>query len=116
MFGRKWICALALAMPFYVHAGKAGLSVGEYKAYQIESRDTMTIYVHGVWAGIFWDEAKRTANNQKPLYCPPKNLVVTGDDVVALLDKKILSEDFDDVYPIALIVLDVVRETYPCKK
>jgi hypothetical protein len=106
---------LLLAMPL---CAKAGMAIGEYKTYQSTSNssEVLQIYVNGLWEGILWTDAKIGPTGQKQIYCPPKGLVINGPDIKEILDAKARSVSSDDIYPVALVVLDALKAMYPCKK
>ena len=90
------------------------------KTYQeAKKNNSFTTYLQGVGEGFSWANVSlKIDRNQDPLFCAPSKLAFTRENYLQILDRYI-SENYsggasEDV-PVELVLLQALREAFPCK-
>lgn len=106
------VIILALVTP-----AVAEMSGKEFKAQMKDSEMVpyVKLYLHGIGCGIGWVNSSLEQDNQKPYFCPPRNLIITEDDEVQMLNEYIDDHPEAAKYPIGLLLLQAYRSAFPCK-
>jgi hypothetical protein len=101
----------------------AGSTIGDYKNAMASENPArislMKQYVLGVGDGLGWG----SAGSKEELFCPPPKLTLTLDNYINILNSHI--RDLDRLWAnetekvdrrfIGLVLLEALRETFPCK-
>jgi hypothetical protein len=103
------------------------LSMGDAKAqYKVEDFNkwkddtSFRMYILGVGNGYTWANIDLEKKKENPLFCPPKKLALTVDNLIHTIDMMIKDTKYGKLIsktdtPIELILLKGLQETFPCK-
>ena len=109
LFAFIWLIAAVFVAPVW-----AEISVRDYD--KARESETLKTYITGVAKGIFWANAVLGFNKQTPLFCPPANLALTGENYRDILNRELNAQK--DKYsldaPIEMILLHGLMSTFPC--
>jgi hypothetical protein len=102
----------------------ADMKVKDYKASLASPDGAMAakLFIQGLGEGIGWANAAIARTGQKALYCQPATTALDRDKFVALLDQQIKAltpggpEAQLDEFDVALLLLQGLKEAFPCAK
>jgi hypothetical protein len=77
-------------------------------------------YLDGVGTGFFWANTHQDTRNLARLYCQPGKLPLYAENYVQILEDYIYSmadksNPLPDGIPVELLLLNALKETFPCK-
>jgi hypothetical protein len=106
---------ISLALVLWVFQAAAAPSVADYEKHK--NSNTIKTYVLGLGEAFLYANINLEFNNKAPLFCPPRQLALTTENYVQILDKELRIENFfDSDAPIGLVLLEGLKKTFPCKK
>lgn len=116
------ICSIALTMM----ASQAGaIDMATYAQLKEASEDSMQIYITGIGEGILAANQQLISKDRRPLYCQPGQLSLNtknyGDifekqlDIIERMLEKAGKKSELSTWPVALILVLGLVETFPCK-
>ena len=81
----------------------------------IKSKNKWIVYLVGVGTGISWANSFLGNARQKPIYCPPDNLILEIQNEVKILDTEIQKNPEVKLdTPLGAVLLYGYRRTFPC--
>ncbi len=101
----------------------AGLSLKDYEESN-KNDGIMTSYVVGIGDGVLFANVELITKKQDPLFCQPGKLGLAYDNYRDIIDRQIeymktknysLYEQNKEKFPLALILLQGLIATFPCK-
>ena len=81
----------------------------------------MNIFIQGLGEGFLWANTELEFNKRPLLYCQPGKLLLGSENYKDILDRQIdemrkIDKKFnEDKYYIGIILLEGLKETFPCK-
>jgi len=79
------------------------------------NRDQFTTYLSGVSRGISWTNSWASIRGH-PAYCPPPDLAITNEQAIDILDRYVQKRgESARNDPIELLLLQALRDVFPCK-
>ncbi len=109
----KKIIFLALVLWFFQAA--AAPSVADYEKHK--NSNTIKTYVLGLGEAFLYATIDLEFNKKAPLFCPPRQLALTTENYIQILDNELrANKNFDSDAPVGLVLLDGLKKTFPCKK
>jgi len=96
----------------------AELTIKEYLKDK-NNRD-VAIFISGLAVGMGWVNTELRMTKRQPLFCIPEKLVLNVKNYQEILDRLIQEmretrTSRDDEYTVGLILLEGLKETFPCK-
>ena len=82
---------------------------------KLKNTDPMKIYVEGIGKGAFLSNVHLVVIGQKPFFCPPSKLAITGENYQRILDDGIKNQNASSSQYIELILIKELINTFPCK-
>lgn len=123
MPGMRTLLATVFLLTMSAVQASANTTVKQYKidmAANGPASQFTKIYIFGVGEGYLWYNIAATFENRKPLYCPPQKLSLSAENYKDIIDRQIAAlatrktqVELDEM-SIAMILLDGLRETFPC--
>jgi hypothetical protein len=114
----KTFAKVCVVLPLLMSVGRAGAQNFELKDYAaIRAASGFQEYIGGVGSGFSWANAwLKETRNQPPLYCVPAKLALSRENYLDILDRQVREHgDRRADTPVALMLLDGLVETFPCK-
>jgi hypothetical protein len=65
--------------------------------------------------GMSWANTSLAHDGSVRIYCAPKNMVITDQQSVAILRQHVMDHPNDARLPFGLVLLQGLKETFPCK-
>jgi len=111
-----YILTLLFVLASSVQAEGRGLTVRHYEYLKAQEARDLTISVHAMREAFMVANATLEAERRKPLYCQPKEMNLTLQSTLEILDEqmKITARSLDT--PISIVLLDGLKRTLPCRK
>lgn len=84
-----------------------------------QNESILVRYILGIQSGFVAANAQLSINGRSPLFCQPRNLRLTKDQVLSIFRKRLAEldelEEFADIpiFP-AIVLLDAMQTTFPC--
>jgi hypothetical protein len=72
------------------------------------------MYLDGVKDGAQFLNAGMRREGQRPEFCLPKNLVLTAEQAEDIMMREAQKMTDPDDLPVALVLIDGLKETFPC--
>lgn len=111
----KWTVSII----FLLFSGQLqALTVGEYKdfiAKNAASKEVAEVYLAGIGQGIFAATAFQRSLNQAEIFCPPVDLVITGQLTNKIFNDALAKRKNIDLLPANLFLINELVSLYPCK-
>lgn len=112
------LCAV-IAMAF-ASAASAEITLKQFedaKAAGGHDWELVKIYFNGAGNAYKYANLTTQAEHKISLYCPPRNLAVTGQNYLDIIETEIVraSPKFSDDFPIDTLLLHGLAFTFPCK-
>ncbi len=90
------------------------------KYHAVKETQSFKQYIDGVGTGFFGANAHQGTRNLPPLYCQPGKLPLYADNYLQILDDYISNRPGEpnslaNSIPVELLLLNALRETFPCK-
>lgn len=104
------ICSASFASDAY--------TIDEYKERINEggkAKDYMEMYVMGMGQGFHWANTAISFDNQKTIFCPPKNLKINGDLILTMMNDGLRRTELKGTSSIELLMLQQLIFVFPCK-
>jgi hypothetical protein len=71
-------------------------------------------YVNGIESGMGWINATLVNQHDQPVYCSPRNLGLTADQLVDIIRKQVESTPSLATSPVGLTLLFGLKDDFPC--
>lgn len=94
----------------------AEITVEQYKE-SLSNESTkkiMGLYIAGLGDGFFLASAASKSLDNKDLYCPPSNFVLTFDNYIKVLNQEIDGGDHTKDTPVGVVLFIGLQKTFPC--
>jgi hypothetical protein len=96
-------------------ANAAGVLLKDYKSPKNEDEKALLeMYLDGVKDGAQFLNAGMRREGQRPEFCLPKNLVLTAEQAEDIMMREAQKMTDPDDLPVALVLIDGLKETFPC--
>jgi Rap1a immunity proteins len=113
MIKRVMIAAIALCV-----ACSANAATVRFKQYTHPSTEEFRpfnkIYLEGVMEGFVTSNSSLIVDGKPPLFCLPPKLAVTGEQAEDIKMRKAKALSNIDDAPISILLLEGLKETFPC--
>jgi len=96
-----------------------------YEQEQLKSSSTLLVLdalLRGTESGFMWANTELASEGRKKLYCQPEELKLNIQTIKDILEEKVKnllklgwSLEMVDDYPIQLILLEGLKDTFPCE-
>ncbi|TKC88292.1 hypothetical protein FAZ69_14170 [Trinickia terrae] len=108
--------ALALATACFTAGAHAEMTAAQYKQWaHADNNSVYAAYITGTINAFGWANGDSIAKKHPPLYCQPKDMVVSNQYVYPLLDQFFANHpDLPDSFPIGLAILRTLQSAFPC--
>jgi CRISPR/Cas system CSM-associated protein Csm5 (group 7 of RAMP superfamily) len=93
-------------------------SIAEYKANTEkvgETKNYMEMYVIGFGSGLQWATGFNRYREAPEIFCPPKNLAVTGDVILSVVNTGLKKTTYAETDPLELFIVKEMGRVFPCK-
>lgn len=108
----RYLMAALVAALMCTSAG-AVITISHYK--QTKNDEQMQIYVQGIGHGYLFANAMNEYSRNPKLYCPPPQLGLNVDNYLEMLETEIRRKSYPADAPLAHVLLQALRHTFPCK-
>lgn len=109
---KKIICLSLVLCAFHAAAAP---SVADYEKHK--NSNTIKTYVLGLGEAFLYATIDLEFNKKAPLFCPPRQLALTTENYIQILDNELRGDkNFDSDAPVGLVLLEGLKKTFPCKK
>lgn len=93
-------------------------SIAEYKA-NIEKgseiKNYMEMYVIGFARGLQWATGFNRYRESPEIFCAPKNLTVTGDMILSIVNTGLKKTAYAETDPLELFIVKEMERVFPCR-
>jgi len=97
-------------------SAQAEMSAEQY-IQQTGTKHTLdTTWLYGVQNGFAWANAANESHGLPPLYCQPRNLALTQDQVIDILDNYIKAGKATLQSEVSLVLLMALKNAFPCSR
>ena len=109
------IVLAALMLPTAVLA-QQGMSSKDFLAWHKLTPSDVEHSISMFEEGLSWANSHHARRGRPPIYCPSPNLVLTGNQLIDILRRYVEAEPrFATDFPWQLVLIQGLRETFPCK-
>lgn len=107
-------CALLAATP--LRAEISGENVQQLLSSKNESSRTLGMSViYSTFNGLFWANVQLGNDNNALLFCQPVKLAMSAEQSVVIFEQKMKENPKMAGYPLGMIMLIALKETFPCE-
>jgi hypothetical protein len=110
--------ALFLIFGLFNSVQCSAFTIDEYKQKINEggkAKEYMEMYVMGMGQGFHWANTAVRLDNQKTIFCPPRNLKINGDLILTMMNDGLLKTELKGTSSIELLMLQQFTYVFPCK-
>jgi len=104
-----------LPSPVIAAEANATMFLALYDAARPEDKAQLRDHVQAVAYGIAWANAAFKFQKQKPLYCPPDEQNLTGEQVLDLLRKELEAHPASGDFPWPAVTIRALQSAFPCR-
>ncbi|MGV2293022.1 hypothetical protein AAHK20_30235 [Trinickia sp. YCB016] len=108
--------ALALLTACFAVNAHAEMTAAQYKQWaHVDNNSVYAAYITGTINAFGWANGDLIAKKRPPLYCQPKETIISNQNVYPLLDQFFQNHpDLPDTFPIGLAILRSLQSAFPC--
>jgi hypothetical protein len=81
-----------------------------------KQREIVMALVSGTQDGISWANTALNHRKQPPLYCQPDKLTITTLQMIDMIRRTIKEKPKLGDYPLGMVVLVTLQDSFPCKR
>jgi len=87
-----------------------------YDAGTLAERHRMSDYLSSIELGMSWVNVLLAEDRkERPLYCPPNTLALTGEQLVDILRKELEGSPEEGSRPLGLVLMTALQKAFPCQ-
>ena len=110
---------MLIALMFAPQLASAQITIEQYRQARLaKDQSSLQIYIAGVVDGIYWANIALKSERARPLYCMPDGLAFNSDNAIYLIDstlKKPNNKFVSSDTPIGIVLLQAIKDEFPCK-
>ena len=108
------IFIISVMLPMRVVA--IGVKLENWEEFKKDYKSISEVHIGGVGYGYSWANTALGGRGDTPFYCVPEKLVLNNRHYIEIIDREILrtEEPYSPDYPIELILLLGLINTFPC--
>jgi hypothetical protein len=94
---------------------QAEISPREYLQ-RLRLEPSLRSYLDGMATGMDWLNTRVETRGGQPVYCPPKNLAITAEQHIDILERYLKQgrpDEWDQ--PLGLVLIKALAKTFPCQ-
>ena len=115
---------IAIAALYAAPASSGTLSLGDFNKAHAAGPLSMTLssYLYGIADGFASSNASLRGDGHPMMFCQPEKLRVNLENLVQMVDDEVArcarggGKPYRDELPVALILLEAMKRTFPCEK
>jgi hypothetical protein len=118
MGGEKMLrgMVVALMLVWLSSSADAVVLLRDYKAAKADTEKKLNkIYLGGVKEGVVMFDAELAVEGRQRLFCMPDNLSVTFDQAENIMMREAQKRTDPDNVPISLLLINGLKDTFPCQ-
>jgi len=104
-----------LSAPALAEEANATIFLTVYDAARPEDKEHLRNFVEALQGGVAWANAAMKNQKQKPLYCGPEKLALTGEQVVDIMRKEVEARPSVGQFPWPAVMIRALQNVFPCR-
>jgi hypothetical protein len=106
------LCLFPIAARAEVDVGKL-LDIYDHSGNSADKSDIVNM-VRSIQIGMMWANAFLEMRNEKPLYCSPRKMALTGEQIIDMLRREVIDKPSQANNPTGLVMMQTFQEVFPC--
>jgi hypothetical protein len=110
------ICSYCLLLGVAHAESDVNKFLRDYDAGNVVERHRMSDYLSSIETGMSWVNVFLAEDRkERPLYCPPNTLALTGDELVDILRRALEGSPEEGSRPLGLVLMTALQKAFPCQ-
>jgi hypothetical protein len=95
---------------------RSDVTFKSYKAAKSEDEKAIRkLYLDGMRSGVVMFDAALVAAGRQPLFCMPEKLALTVEQAEDIMMREAQKRTDPDDFPISLLLINGLKDTFPCQ-